>query len=50
MRYHAPLEVSGSEKLSDFDPWNKIMNNLNLDVVIVRKFPVVDLRLRGKPS
>ena len=30
--------------------WNKIMNNLNLDVVIVRKFPVVNLRLRGKLS
>ena len=30
--------------------WNKIMNNINLDVVIVRKFLVVDLRLRGKPD
>ena len=26
------------------------MNNLNLYVVIVRKFPIVNLRLRGKPS
>ena len=30
--------------------WNKIMNNLNLDVLIVRKFPIVDLRLREKLS
>ena len=50
MGYRAPHDVSGSEKLSDLIIWNRIINNLNLDEVIMRKFPVVGLRLRGKPS
>ena len=43
------LKLVGEKGCQFFILWNKIMNNLNLDVVIVRKFPVIDLRLRGKP-
>ena len=43
------LRVSGSNNIIVLFLWSKIMNNLNLDVVIMREFPVVALRLREKP-
>ena len=50
MGYMHILKLVGVKRCQILILWNKIMNNLNLDVVIVRKFPVVDLRLRGKSS
>ena len=44
------LKLVGVKSCQILIIWIKIMDNLNLDVVIVRKFPVIDLRLRGKPS
>ena len=48
MEYHAPPNISGSEKLSDFDPMEQDHEQSQPQHSNREKVLVVDLRLRGK--
>ena len=50
MGYHTPPEDSRSEKLLDFDPMEQDHEQSQPRHSNNEKVPVVDLRLRGKPS